>query len=67
MKRTDIKSCVANLLDDIEIAKIIKKRVIDRKDRVKLLTLEELKSRLKKRGKCIDNETTNQTSCYHKR
>ena len=43
----------ADYLEAIEISEVIKERVINRKKTTKMLTLEELKERLRKRGKNV--------------
>ncbi len=40
-------------LEDMNIAKVIEERVINRKEPVKYLTLEELEQNLRKRGKNV--------------
>ncbi len=43
----------SEILEDMQIAQVIKERVIDRKEPVKYLTLEELEENLRKRGKNV--------------
>jgi len=43
----------ADYLEAIEVYEVIKERVINRKKPAKMLTLEELKERLRKRGKNV--------------
>ena len=43
----------SEILEDMQIAKIIEERVTDRKEPVKYLTLNELKENLRKRGKNV--------------